>query len=76
MPLGEGPGAVVVVEAVLGGFVLAVLVADVELDGLIEGTLWPMGSTEGRGTSGTPEGRLMGVHTTPPGPIKTVTGLL
>lgn len=76
MPLGEGDGEVLVVEAVLGGFVLAVLIADVELEGLIEGTLWPMGSTEGRGASGTPEGRLIGVHTIPPGPIKTVTGLL
>ena len=30
----------------------------------------------GGGTSGTPEGRLKGVHPTPPGPINIVTGLL
>lgn len=76
MPRGGAPGGVVVGEIVVGSFRLSVLLADMELDGLFADTLGPRGSTEGGVTSGTPEGRLIGVHSTPPGPINIVTGLL
>jgi len=76
VPSGWAPVDVAVGEIELGKFWLPVLLADVELDARFAGVLGPTGSTEGGGTSGTPEGRLMGVHSTPPGPIKIVTGLL
>ena len=48
----------------------------VGLDGVSDGALGSTGSTVGGGIPGDPDGRFNGVHRTPPGPMRKVTGLL
>lgn len=76
MPLGEALAGVVVDGLGLEAVELGALLDSVLPGGLIEGAFGLKGSTVGGGTSGTPEGRLTGIHPMPPGPISIVIGLL